>query len=368
MFDRSLIPTGGASVSRVSTFTERHHRRVQLSRNKLYLQRLSRATSLVHKQPPLMNVKTQSGFDVLHEDARIFLERTNANVRLLLNLSKIKRTKGTIDFAEGPPVVPQSALPQMLRRLDRVQRHNLWLGLRLMRIHERKREGDQRKREGEKRTSEQSQSSNLRCSSVMTNRSALGENEVFNKYIGWDLEMPDEYLELIRLLRPRIVLHFGLMDGRPLGQVVVQLFTEAAPLVVLQFVRTCLGQRSHEFAVRRIFPRLWVEGYLLSSCKNSLGEASSLSYRDPMEFDTRVVSHARYGCVLSCAKEYCVHGFPGGAINFSISFKPLPVARGQRVGFGRVIRGDKVIEAMEAHGTKNGKISRPLLITHCELL
>ncbi|EDX17183.1 GD16753 [Drosophila simulans] len=212
MFDRSLIPTGGASVSRVSTFTERHHRRVQLSRNKLYLQRLSRATSLVHKQPPLMNVKTQSGFDVLHEDARIFLERTNANVRLLLNLSKIKRTKGTIDFAEGPPVVPQSALPQMLRRLDRVQRHNLWLGLRLMRIHERKREGDQRKREGEKRTSEQSQSSNLRCSSVMTNRSALGENEVFNKYIGWDLEMPDEYLELIRLLRPRIVLHFGLMD------------------------------------------------------------------------------------------------------------------------------------------------------------
>jgi len=81
-----------------------------------------------------------------------------------------------------------------------------------------------------------------------------------------------------------------------------------------------------------------------------------------------VVSHARYAFVLSCAKEYCVHGFPGGAINFSISFKPLPVARGQRVGFGRVIRGDKVIEAMEAHGTKNGKISRPLLITHCELL
>ncbi|EDV45941.1 uncharacterized protein LOC6551207 [Drosophila erecta] len=363
MFDRSSIRIDGSIGSRVSSFTERHHRRVQQSRNKLYLHRLSRATSLVHQRPPLLNAKTLSGFDVLHEDARIFLERTNANVRLLLNLSKIKRTRGTIDFVEGPPVVPQSALPQMLHRVDLVQRHNLLLGRRLMRIHERKRGAVQRKR-----SSWQSQTSSLKCPSVMTNRSSLADSEVFKKYIGWDLDMPEENFELMRLLRPRIVLHFGLMDGRPLGQVVVQLYTEAAPLVVLQFVRTCLAQRSHEFAVRRIFPRLWVEGYLLSSCKNSRGEASSLSYRDPMEFDTRVVSHARFGCVLSCAKEFCVHGFPGGAINFSISFKPLPVAMGQRVGFGRVIRGDKVIEAMEAHGTKNGKISRPLLITHCEML
>ncbi|XP_043660359.1 uncharacterized protein LOC122624739 [Drosophila teissieri] len=361
MFDRSSFRTAGSLGSRVSSFTERHHRRVQMSRNKLYLYRLSRATSLVRQRPPLMNAKTQAGFDVLHEDARIFLERTNANVRLLLNLSKIKRTRGTIDFVEGPPLVPQSALPQMLHRLDLVERHNLLLGRRLLRIHERG--AAQRKR-----SSRQSPTSSIRCPSVMTNRSTLGESEVFDKYIGWDLNMPVGNFELMKLLRPRIVLHFGLMDGRPLGQVVVQLYTEAAPLVVLQFVRTCLAQRSHEFAVRRIFPRLWVEGYLLSSCKNGGGEASSLSYRDPMEFDTRVVSHARYGCVLSCAKEFCVHGFPGGAINFSISFKPLPVAMGQRVGFGRVIRGDKVIVAMEAHGTKNGKISRPLLITHCEML
>ncbi|XP_017064267.1 uncharacterized protein LOC108103342 [Drosophila eugracilis] len=361
MFDRQQITTRGSITSRGSSFIERHQRRVDLSRNKLYLQRLKRATSLVDQQPPLLNTKTQGGFSVLQEDARMFLDRTNENVRLLLNLSKIKRTGGTLDLVEDPPNVSRSALPHMLRKLDSVQHQNLLLARRLMKIHSRKRGTTP-----QKWPKRQSLASSVRCPSVMTNRSAFAENEVFTKYIGWDLDLPSDIFEQMRLLRPRVVLHFGLMDGRPLGQVVVQLYTEAAPLVVLQFVRTCMSQRSHEFAVRRIFPRLWLEGYLLGSCNNRSRDTPSLS--DPMEFDTRVVSHARYGYVLSCAKEYCVHGFPGGAINFSISFKPLPVAIGQRVGFGRVIRGDKVIEAMEAHGTKNGKISRPLLITHCDML
>nr|XP_016931721.1 uncharacterized protein LOC108011147 [Drosophila suzukii] len=361
MFDPHRFPYAGSFTSRVSSFSQLHQRRVAPCRYKLYLQRLQRATSLVDQSPPLLNTKTQGGFNILQQDARSFLDRTNENVRLLLNLAKIKRTGGNIDSMDAPPLVPQTALPLMLQRLDLVEHQNLLLGRRLMRIQGRKRATTQRK--WPKRPS---LTSTAGCPSVMTNRSVLAESEVFTKYNGWDLQLPSENSELMRLLRPRIVLHFGLMDGRPLGQVVVQLYTEAAPLVVLQFVRTCLSQRSHEFAVRRIFPHLWLEGYLLSSCKNPSRDMPSL--KDPMEFDTRVVNQGRFGCVLSCAKEYCVRGFPGGAINFSISFKPLPVAKGQRVGFGRVIRGDKVIEAMEAHGTKNGKISRPLLITHCEVL
>ncbi|XP_016965599.1 uncharacterized protein LOC108034871 [Drosophila biarmipes] len=361
MFDSHRFTYGGSFTSRASSFSELHQRRVAPCRYRLYLQRLKWATSLVDQRPPLLNTKTQGGFNVLQQDARSFLERTNENVRLLLNLSRIKRTGGTIDSMDAPPLASRSALPLMLHRLDLVEHQNRLLGRRLMRIQGRKRAAAQRK--WPKRPS---LTSTAGCPSVMTNRSVLADSEVFTKYDGWDLHLPSDNYELMRLLRPRIVLHFGLMDGRPLGQVVVQLYTEAAPLVVLQFVRTCLAQRSHEFAVRRIFPHLWLEGYLLSSCKNQSRHMPSL--REPMEFDTRVVNHGRYGCVLSCAKEYCVHGFPGGAINFSISFKPLPVAKGQRVGFGRVIRGDKVIEAMEAHGTKNGKISRPLLITHCDMV
>ncbi|XP_017009133.2 uncharacterized protein [Drosophila takahashii] len=359
MFDPHRFTVSGSFNSRGSSFMERYQRRVAPVRHKLYLQRLKRAASLVDQRPPLVNTKAQGGFDVLQKDARIFLERTNENVRLLLNLTRIKRTGGTIDSMQPPHFASRSAHPQMLHRMDAVQHENLILGRRLMRILGRKQAtGQQPKRP--------SLASSVRCPSVMTNRSGLAESEVFSKYEGWDLRLPADNYELMRLLRPKIVLHFGLMDGRPLGQVVVQLYTEAAPLVVLQFVRTCLSQRSHEFAVRRIFPHLWLEAYLLGSCKKSSRDAPSL--RDPMEFDTRVVNHGRHGYIFSCAKEFCVHGFPGGAINFSISFKPLPVAIGQRVGFGRVIRGDKVIEAMEAHGTKNGKMSRPLVITHCDLL
>ncbi|XP_017133238.1 uncharacterized protein LOC108149867 [Drosophila elegans] len=340
----------------------RRQRRLQLSRYRLYLQRLRRATSLVDQRPPLLNAKTLGGFDVLQQDTRHILNRTNDNVHLLLTLSKIKRTGGQLDSLEAPPLVSRSALPHMQRRLDLLQHRNMQLGHRLMRIQGRKgSEGAQRER-----PNQQSQSSG-RCPSVMTNRSTLAESEVFAKYDGWDLDLPLDNYDLKRLLRPRIVLHFGLMDGRPLGQVVVQLYTEAAPLVVLQFVRTCLAQRSHEFAVRRIFPQLWLECYLLGSCKNPTGHATPC-LNGRMEFDARVMNHGRHGYVFSCAKEYCVHGFPGGAINFSISFKPLPVANGQRVGFGRVIRGDKVIECMQAHGTKNGKISRPLLVTHCDMV
>ncbi|XP_016981173.1 uncharacterized protein LOC108046121 [Drosophila rhopaloa] len=364
MFDSHAFGIAGSSIfrgSRCSGITSQHQKRVQLSRYKLYLQRLKTASSLVDQQPPLLNAKALGGLDVLQQDARNFLDRTNENVRLLLNLAKIKRTGGTI-VLEGPPLLSRSALPHMQRRLDQLQHQNMLFGRRLMRIHDRKRVTGQRER-----PSGQSQiSGGGRCPSVMTNRSTLAESEVFAKYNAWDLELPYDNYEQMRLLRPRIVLHFGLMDGRPLGQVVVQLYTEAAPLVVLQFVRSCLAQRSHEFAVRRIFPHLWLECYLLGSCRNPASDTPSLS--DPMEFDTRVLSHGRYGYVFSCAKEYCVHGFPGGAINFSISFKPLPVAKGQRVGFGRVIRGDKVIECMQAYGTKNGKISRPLLITHCDML
>ncbi|XP_017048193.1 uncharacterized protein LOC108092868 [Drosophila ficusphila] len=366
---RHPFAASGFLGSRGSSFSERHQRRLLLSRYRLHLQRLRRATSLVDRRPPLLSTRTLGGLDALPHDARAFLERTNENVRLLLSLSRIKRSGGTLGSLEEPPLRSRhrprfrSALPRMLNGLDSLQQQNLLLGHRLARIRARSRLPAQWEWPGR-----QSQTSGGRCPSLVatSTRSALAESGAFQKYEGCDLQLPADYSELVRLLRPRVVLHFGLVDGRPLGQVVVQLYTEAAPLVVLQFVRTCLGHRAHEFAVRRIFPCLWLEGYLLPAEEPAEGGACCLG--EPMEFDGRVLGHERFGCVLSCAKEYCVHGFPGGAINFSISFKPLQAANGQRVAFGRVVRGDKVIECMEAHGTKNGKISRPLLVTHCDVV
>ncbi|KAH8289549.1 hypothetical protein KR054_007139 [Drosophila jambulina] len=266
----------------------------------------------------------------MSHNVRLFLQRTNENVNLMLNQSRI-----------GDDRLPRnhSSLANMMQQVEELQRRNYCLNRQLKKIHARRRQRE---------TNDHSQPDS------QLSLSHLPDSE---------LELPADRGQLLRLLRPRIVLYFGLMDGRSLGQVIIQLYTEAAPLVVLQFIRTCRRQRPHEFAVRRIFPNLWLEGYLLGCSADP-----PPLLLNPMEFDTRVLSHERHNCVLSCAKEYCVEGFPGGAINFSISFKPLPVANGQRVAFGRVVRGHKVIGCTQLQGTKNGKMITPLVITHCDVL
>ncbi|KAH8317525.1 hypothetical protein KR074_011615, partial [Drosophila pseudoananassae] len=355
-----------ATMRRPSSAMRRQHR-VELDHIKRYRQRLERSVSLVDNRSPLLPAKQMAGFDALPRDARTFLHRTNENVRMLLNLSRIKRSFRTIGMDPGPSATSRSALSQMQRRVEEVERENLQLGRRLLNIQQQRMDGDRPVPASGSRLFSNQHGSMDRSGKPLLSLSQL--NSIFDKYIGWDLDIPSDSYELNRLLRPRISLHFGMMDGRPLGQVVVQLYTEAAPLVVLQFVRTCLSHRPHEFSVRRIFPNLWLEGYLLMATKNDPPRPDDPPLlSDPMEFDSRVVSHDRHGFVLSCAKEYCVHGFPGAAVNFSISFKPLTGARGLRVGFGRVVRGDKVIECMQRHGTKNGKIIKPLVITHCDVL
>ncbi|KAH8332063.1 hypothetical protein KR067_011706 [Drosophila pandora] len=375
MYVPSSVPSVCTTGRAASSATVRRQDRIKLDRFKQYLERLKRSVSLIDNRSPRIPSKQLAGFDALPRTARTFLDRTNQNVQMLLNLSRIKRSFGTIGMDSGPSIASRSAMSQMQRRVEEVERENLQLGRRLLNIQQQQRmDWDRHVPSSTSQAAEYGSRifSNQHCNMDRSAKPLLSLpdlSKIIDKYVGWDLTMPSDSYELTRLLRPRISLHFGMIDGRPLGQVVVQLYTEAAPLVVLQFVRTCLDHRSHEFSVRRIFPNLWMEGYLLMAAKNDPPHPDDPPLlSNPMEFDSRVVSHAQHGFVLSCAKEYCVHGFPGAAVNFSISFKPLRVARGLRVGFGRVVRGDKVIEFMQTQGTKNGKIIKPLVITHCDVL
>ncbi|EDW82388.1 uncharacterized protein Dwil_GK25154 [Drosophila willistoni] len=332
-----------------------------------------RAHSLIDNKPPVFPAAHLGNVDALLNDARTYLQRTKENVRILLHLSRIMRTMGTIGTQSQTYRIGSSMVPTMVRHVEKLERQNIELGKRLMGI----------KYLGDPRPAAQTPRS-VRSGSIYNTQSRYShyqsisesfiapntDNQIFAKYNGFNLQLPKDNGELVRLLRPRITLHFGAIDGRPLGDVIIQLYTEAAPLIVLQFMRTCLEHRSHEFSVRRIFPHLWLECYLVvsNSARPSLSAQPSMGCA--MEFDTRVVDHGRYAYVLSCSKEYCSEGFPsnGSAINFTISFKPLRVSNGRRVGFGRVIRGDKIIHCMQAHGTKNGKISKPVIITHCDVL
>ncbi|XP_030378791.1 uncharacterized protein LOC115627298 [Scaptodrosophila lebanonensis] len=323
--------------------------------------------SLVDSTEPRVPPRSLADIDMLLVDASCYQQRTRDNVRMLLNLARTMRTRGRLDTRSCPNLESTSMQPTMLIHLKRLDKANIKLGKRILFAqlfgkslchgcaptpysslvlspsYQRRPESD----------------SKLCLSVYSAVHEGKDEKEIFSKYAGWDLEMPDDKIELTRLLRPRIVLHFGSVDGRPLGVVVFQLYTEAAPLIVLELIRQCMSHKPHKFSVRRIFPTLWMDCYL---------QGNKTPLKGPIEFDTRVIDHGRQGYVLSCAKDYCLNGFPGAILNFTISFKPLRVLNGKRVGFGRVLRGARIIHSMELYGTRNGKMSKRVIVTHCDVL
>lgn len=178
------------------------------------------------------------------------------------------------------------------------------------------------------------------------------------KYEAFNIPLPKTDEELRRLFRPKIYFDIYLKDARPLGRLVVQLYTEAAPLVVLQLVKSCMCNQHSKFMVKRLFPNLWLETDL------PLAQESLL--RQPLEYDAKVIDHGASSYVLSFSKTH-VKGFTNH-LSFTISFKPLAVVNGSRVGFGRIVKGGKICDCIQSYGTKNGKLSRGLSFTSCGLL
>ncbi|SPP77574.1 uncharacterized protein LOC117579062 [Drosophila guanche] len=162
------------------------------------------------------------------------------------------------------------------------------------------------------------------------------------------------------LLRPLLYYDLVVGDNQPLGRISIQLYTEVSPEVVLEFVRlaTYNDVQGHRFL--RIFAELWMEGELVLGSRDALRHHHST--RDQSQLD-----HTRLTGFLSYAWDYH-HHFPQGLLNYSISFKPLAVVSLQRIVFGRVFGGHRVLQLCQAYGTKNGKPKSHVTIAQCGLL
>ncbi|SPP73366.1 uncharacterized protein LOC117587236 [Drosophila guanche] len=146
---------------------------------------------------------------------------------------------------------------------------------------------------------------------------------------------------LCKLLRPQIYLDVAVRGTRIQGRLAIQLFTEACPQVVLEFMRACTQANTSAITFSRTLTPMWLEGRL------AMGP-STVRDQDMrnIEHDFDVLNHGVDAGILSFPSRY-VRGHPRSAVNFTISFQPLSILNGKRIAFGKVRKGLQLLERIQ---------------------
>ncbi|KAL7737125.1 hypothetical protein ACLKA6_005337 [Drosophila palustris] len=311
-------------------------------------QRLLEVVSDLDNRPPGILAVRKTGVNSLSDNAVSFMARTRENIQMLVAISQTQRTHGAIDpFRYEQPYV-MSAVPGIISNLERLDVENKEFGKRIAEITGEVDSGlNADTRTGKK-------DNKLSASPV----SFFLPEEALAKYKPFNIKIPSTDKERRQVFRPRIYFDICLKDVRPLGQIVVQLYTEAAPVVVLQLVKSCMCNMNNKFHIKRLFPNLWLEV--------EMPVENNTQLQRPLEYDGKVIDHGASSYVLSFSKDY-LQGF-NDHLSFSLSFKPLSVANGSRIGFGRVVKNSKIFDCLQSYGTKNGTLSRGIVFTGCGVL
>ncbi|XP_075166413.1 peptidyl-prolyl cis-trans isomerase A [Haematobia irritans] len=166
---------------------------------------------------------------------------------------------------------------------------------------------------------------------------------------------------LAKLLRPQIFMDLQWSNGQALGRLTVQLFTEACPEIVAQFVSTCWLRQHDHFKFTRLFEHLWLEGELYLANKNALTIPN-------IEHDAMAINHGQAAGILSFPSRY-LRGSKFRFISFTLSFKPLDVLNGRRIAFGKIRRGHHVLEQLQNFEQRhNGKPVNEVIVMSCGVL
>lgn len=295
-------------------------------------ERCALAVSDINTDPPLYQSARMTRVFNLARDAETYMHYSRRNIQMLLGLVSILRTHGNVQPFRMDELMPNSsARPFNIKLLERMEEKNRVIGQHLKDVVSGINTGrEEIKLKGRKKPMP-----------FVMNR------KVMNIYKGYNVEIPKTSVERWRLFRPRIYFDVYLKDQRLLGRVIIQLYTESAPVVVLQIVRACMCKNPW-FLIKRIFPDLWIDIELPLEKKSPL--------RQCLEYNANAIDHGKHGYVLSFGKEY-LHGFQDH-LHFSIAVRPLRVLNGRRIGFGRVVQGQKIIDCLQDYGTKHGKLLR----------
>ncbi|XP_061395593.1 peptidyl-prolyl cis-trans isomerase-like [Musca vetustissima] len=323
--------------------TEEFHKLAHAKHRK----RVAEAKAIVDHKSPILHVGNFSRFSKLKDDVMTFVERNKANAELLVRMNEIFRTRGVTDsFRVKETALAATNLPIRLKELHKIEMENMKMGKRILCTT--------------KELDTWQDAAKLRKSKTAKSHHGkfLVPYGILKKYS--QLKLPQDHKELKVVLRPKVWFDLEVKNIRPLGRIVLQLYTEAAPGVVLEFIKLCSsGVDNQRLSFVRLFPSLWLEGNLRLPDKTLISR--------PLEYDKRAMDHGKYAGILSFSLDHLKY-HKRGLFYFSISFKPLVVLNGRRIGFGRVVEGLKAMKSIDVYGTKNGKLTKEIVVSQCGIV
>ncbi|XP_013117945.2 peptidyl-prolyl cis-trans isomerase E [Stomoxys calcitrans] len=301
---------------------------------------IANAQSKVDMKPTKLMTNTFLNVNKLKDDFMASKRILDSNIQLLRRINHIQRTHGKIDNYNKYKGQRSTYLERANKRIEEIQKENLALGCRLLKV---KSSLDTRRSEG--------------LLQMKRHPIRLNDNMVI-AYMS-ATHIPERSI-MEALLRPHIYLDLYVKNLRPLGRLNLLLYAEACPDLVLEFVRICTYHASEKLQFMRIFPSLWIEGKLM--VENSALHGKHYEYSH-----TESLNHSQNIGVLSFSSNN-LKGFPSGCLSFTISFKTLPISQNERIPFGVISNGLKILNSLPDYGSKNGKTKKEIIVVDCGVL
>ncbi|XP_059216680.1 uncharacterized protein LOC106095074 [Stomoxys calcitrans] len=309
--------------------------------------RVQEAKTIIDTKAPLLHAGNFSGFSKMKDDIQTFRERHKTNAQLLVRMNEIFRLKGVTDcFRTKETAATPSSIPRRIKEMEKIESTNMILGKRILCVKPELDTWQKIKKPLKARQEKPNHQPKF-----------LIPWDILKKYSSLNVSKYGPRLDI--LMRPKIWLEVSIKEVCPVGRLVIHLHTEAAPAVVLELMRLCGNHHNNSLSFVKIFPSLWLEAQL------QLGDKTMLCRT--LEYDKRALDHGNYAGVLSFSLDHLnlLEEDKETSLMFAISFRPLGLLNGRRVGFGHVIEGLDILNFIQAYGTKNGKPTKEFVVSKC---
>ena len=159
------------------------------------------------------------------------------------------------------------------------------------------------------------------------------------------------------------------VGGRPVGRVELQLFESVCPKTCDNFRCLCTGEKGTGASGKplhfkgstfhRVIPGFMCQGGDFTR-GNGTGGESIYGAKFPDEWENGAVKHAQ-PMLLSMANA----GPNTNGSQFFLTTALTPHLDGRHVVFGKVVKGEGVVRAIEAVGSQSGTTSKPVRVAAC---